>query len=1050
MILTKSAKQISKEEILQTPKKKNWNQFLIIVPTNRKLRSLKKELIEKYAEKLNIETLTTFTSNLLASKTSFSQLDSSIASVLLNSCVSEIKLEYLSVYRDGIPTGTLEKIQNIIKEYKRHGISPEALAEEADGLSGAEKAKALDISRLYAKFKEKCEKLNSFEVGDIYEKVLLLDKESFNKHFRSLYPNVNFVFINGFDEFTVPEIEIINNIADCNGLDCYVDFDYTDNNEFLFSHLNETLGMLKNKGFKLISGENDGDDEFISAVKDNLFRHGIENKINLFIDSIIKISSVDRNEEIKEIAEEIKLLIAKENARPNEICVVFNTIQNYAGKVRDIFTNYGIPFNLTDRLKLSRSLPVIALISSLEILENNFYYKNLLRTLYSGFVNLGNVDAGNLYEIASELKIVSGYSNWTGRLRDKIKSLQNEDEPNEIQIARYKRALSDIQKISDKLKPFEERVTYSEFTDKFKAFIRETKIADTIILNSKGSEEINIKSLTVFIETIEKIFDLLESENKTDEKHPLSFYLDYLRTTARTARYNIKERSDYCVLITTPDEIRGLQFDYLFVSGLADGDFPLKYSPEIFYSKTFFARKALNHLNEQRFRFYQTLAAKRKRLYLTYPASDGKKEQSQSTFLKEFAETFDLTKKRKQAGKYYFTQDEYLYRLGKELSAEDAPDATKTFLDAGIEIAALKKRIEIERARNEPEFEPTEYSGYVSAKAVDDEESEKIEEYLNEYSEREFSVSQLENYARCPFKFFGERILNLRTKEDPSEEIEALELGSILHQIFFEFYTALRGENISLRDADQKTINYAKQKLFTIAKNKLDDAVFSSPLAFLQREKILGYNGNKEDSILSRFVETERTLQTGVPSFFEASFGTMERKGSDDRLSLSEPIKIGGVKLRGKIDRVDLTEEGAITVIDYKLSGKTISAKDLKRGIQLQLQVYLQAVYTMLRETGGDEYKPLGMGIYSLKFSEKDFGFSLATPYSKRNKMDENEKIAEMLKLIEETSEKIIEYVRSIKEGKFNLSDWDDREKIACKYCNLSHICRVAEFNAEA
>ena len=1041
MILTKSDKHISKREILGTIEKKKREEFLIVVPTNRRLRALKKELIKNYAEKLNIETLSTLTSNLLKEETRFSQLDSSIASVLLNSCVPETKLDYLSVYRDGVPTGTLEKIQNIIKEYKRHGILPETLAKEAEELSGAEKAKALDISRLYEKFKEKCEKLNSFEVGDVYEKLLSLGAEKFNELFRSVYPKANFVFFRNFDEFTLPEIEIVNNIAESGELDCYIDFDYSVENEYLFSHLNETLGKLKSKGFTAYDGEESEGDNFISSIRKNLFRGANKEKIKLFKDSIIKIQSVERSEEIKDIAAEIKLLIAKKNVKPNDICVVFNNIQNYAGKARDIFAEYGIPFNLTDRLKLSRSLPVIALISSLEILENNFYYKNLLRTLYSGFVDLGNIDAGNLYEIASELKIVSGYSNWITRLNDKIKSLRTDEEPNEMKIARYQRALSDIKKISEKLKPFEENASFSEFADKLKAFIRETGIADSIIARSKGNEETNIKSLTVFIETIERIFNLLESENKTNEKHPLPFFLDYLRTTARTTRYNVKERSGYGVLITTPDEIRGFQFDYLFVSGLADGDFPLKYSPEIFYNKTFFIRKALNHLNEQRFRFYQTLAARKKKLYLTFPASDGKKELAESTFLKEFSETFELTEKVETEKKYFFTKDQYLQRLGKELADKGTTDLFFPGIDAGL----LKKKIEIERRRTDAEAEPDEYGGYVLYSAVDNEEEKRSTGFLNEYSEREFSVSQLENFAKCPFKFFGERILNLRTKEEPSEEIEALELGGLLHQIFFEFYMEIRSKDISLREKEtnQKTINEAKRILFTIAKKKLDDAVFSSPLAFLQREKILGYGGNKEDSILSRFVETEKELPTGKPSYFEVGFGTMERKDSDELLSSREPLKMGDVKLRGKIDRVDLADDGAITVIDYKLSGKNISAKDLNRGIQLQLQVYLHAVYTLLKQSGGGEYFPSGMGIYSLKFSEKDFGFDFAVPYNRRKKMNEEEKIAEMKNLIERTAEQIIEYVRAIKDGKFNLSTWEDREKIVCQYCNLSYVCRA-------
>ena len=40
-------------------------------------------------------------------------------------------------------------MKNVISEYKRHGISPERLKQEAENLSGGEKLKALDIAEVY-------------------------------------------------------------------------------------------------------------------------------------------------------------------------------------------------------------------------------------------------------------------------------------------------------------------------------------------------------------------------------------------------------------------------------------------------------------------------------------------------------------------------------------------------------------------------------------------------------------------------------------------------------------------------------------------------------------------------------------------------------------------------------------------------------------------------------------------------------------------------------------------------------------------------------------
>ena len=48
------------------------------------------------------------------------------------------------------------------------------------------------------------------------------------------------------------------------------------------------------------------------------------------------------------------------------------------------------------------------------------------------------------------------------------------------------------------------------------------------------------------------------------------------------------------------NEIRGLNFDYLFISGLCDGDFPTRYSPEIFFSGAY-VKSEIYHQTEERY-----------------------------------------------------------------------------------------------------------------------------------------------------------------------------------------------------------------------------------------------------------------------------------------------------------------------------------------------------------------------------------------------------------------------------------------------------------------
>ena len=112
------------------------NELLLVVPTNRKSRHIKKGLISsspgKTSGALNIDTVGTFATKMVFSNSFTNKLLSdSAAKVLLKQAFKECKLRYFSQYHSDIPDGTLDRVKNVISEYKRHGISPDMLLYEA-------------------------------------------------------------------------------------------------------------------------------------------------------------------------------------------------------------------------------------------------------------------------------------------------------------------------------------------------------------------------------------------------------------------------------------------------------------------------------------------------------------------------------------------------------------------------------------------------------------------------------------------------------------------------------------------------------------------------------------------------------------------------------------------------------------------------------------------------------------------------------------------------------------------------------------------------------
>jgi len=118
------------------------SEVLFIVPTNRKSRYLLRELISlspnKSTDRINIETIGSYSTGLLSISSGLTEpVEEQTAIVLLSQAFKKVNLKYFSQYKDGIPFGTLERVKNVISEYKRHGISPGRLRKEADMLAGS-------------------------------------------------------------------------------------------------------------------------------------------------------------------------------------------------------------------------------------------------------------------------------------------------------------------------------------------------------------------------------------------------------------------------------------------------------------------------------------------------------------------------------------------------------------------------------------------------------------------------------------------------------------------------------------------------------------------------------------------------------------------------------------------------------------------------------------------------------------------------------------------------------------------------------------------------
>jgi ATP-dependent helicase/nuclease subunit B len=203
------------------------------------------------------------------------------------------------------------------------------------------------------------------------------------------------------------------------------------------------------------------------------------------------------------------------------------------------------------------------------------------------------------------------------------------------------------------------------------------------------------------------------------------------------------------------------------------------------------------------------------------------------------------------------------------------------------------------------------------------------------------SVSRLEEFAQCPFKFFVRS--GLRAGERKVFELDARERGSFQHDVLKLFHEQLTAEGKRWRDL---TPTDARERVGKIAgelsQNYRDGLLRDSAQTQFEARALTAALQDFVEVIVSWML----TQYEFDPSAVELGFG-----GKDGRAPAWEIDLDGGhrLALQGRIDRVDLwrkpgSDAALAVVLDYKSSSKKLDKILVENGVQLQLLGYLAAL----------------------------------------------------------------------------------------------------------
>lgn len=214
----------------------------------------------------------------------------------------------------------------------------------------------------------------------------------------------------------------------------------------------------------------------------------------------------------------------------------------------------------------------------------------------------------------------------------------------------------------------------------------------------------------------------------------------------------------------------------------------------------------------------------------------------------------------------------------------------------------LQRSAELVRERRSPKF--TRFDGNLDG--------------VKELIDRErlvFSPTGFSSWLSCPHAWFMERLLGVSPLEpDDEEELTPLERGSLIHEVLERFFDEQRGlaRGETLGEAGRGRL---REIALVVCAEYESRGLTGLPLAWsTQRDRLLA----ELDDFLAHDEEL-RSSEGLAPRRVELGFGFSDGELPDVRLELPDGNR---VRIRGKIDRIDVDTTGSVVVHDYKTGSR--------------------------------------------------------------------------------------------------------------------------------
>ncbi len=444
------------------------------------------------------------------------------------------------------------------------------------------------------------------------------------------------------------------------------------------------------------------------------------------------------------------------------------------------------------------------------------------------------------------------------------------------------------------------------------------------------------------------------------------------------------------VVVTEAKRLQGRRFDAVVIGGLSRSEFsPVKtHSVSRFLAERLGALASPDEALLERLIFYSVVTRARARLVLVHPSTlSGSEGDVPSPFVDEILDLY-RTETERESGVPPRRGPANLRPPTRESAHEYVPASARVSSApcvAGSDCDTAQEqrfRADLIRAQRERE---------------------------------EFSVTEIETYLACPRSWL---IVYGVKARDADSQLGASELGSHAHTLLAGFYEEWRKRGRARVTSD--TIEEALEVLAQVEEG-LSAHARMHPQNLEERFAVAAVHERAR-----ALVRDDATFLPGFePAEHEFAFGAASGR----------PFVFGGVRLAGKIDRID-TSSDSLVVMDYK-SGSTIAGHRRFAGDGLvQLPVYAAAAATNLgRQAVGAVYR----SIASLQV--RGAWVAASADLGAQGVSTDSVDPSAFSALIDDAQDRVAVAVHGMRAGQVDPAPRGER---ACRYCPITGVCGEA------